>query len=213
MVAPRIVHGGAVRVNGSAAYVAGEQVQLRVNQGLFDIIVDTGSDNATPLVHTGSTGGPASTGAGDVHAHLHGRGAQEPGDHRHPAGQCRLRSGGRRRRSRMARSCCRPGFNVVGGQVDRYGDFGPAPEAGRRRELRDQRRHDHAPISSAIAVTDMLASGAGDRQPRLPAGRQPVRRPPRASVRRRRPERHASAAMRSSRRRGSHSADPTHRSI
>ncbi len=63
-----IQHGGATRVNGSAAYIAGEQVQFRANQGLFDIIVTTGSDNATPLVHTGSTGGPASTGAGDNHA-------------------------------------------------------------------------------------------------------------------------------------------------
>jgi hypothetical protein len=63
-----VQHGGATRVNGSAAYVAGEQVQFRANQGLFDIIVDVGSDNAVPLTHTGSTGGPASTGAADQQA-------------------------------------------------------------------------------------------------------------------------------------------------
>jgi hypothetical protein len=68
LVGPIIQHGGATRVNGSAAYIAGEQVQFRANQGLFDIIVSVGSDNATPLIHTGSTGGPASTGAGDNHA-------------------------------------------------------------------------------------------------------------------------------------------------
>ena len=63
-----VQHGGATRVNGSAAYVAGEQVTFRANQGLFDIIVSVGSANAQPLTHTGSTGGPASTGAGDNHA-------------------------------------------------------------------------------------------------------------------------------------------------
>ncbi|HVQ07431.1 MAG TPA: hypothetical protein VMS43_03255 [Allosphingosinicella sp.] len=68
MVAPTIRHGGSVRVNGSAAYIAGESVQMRVNQGLFDIIVDVGSDNSIPLVHLGTTGGPASNGATDPHA-------------------------------------------------------------------------------------------------------------------------------------------------
>jgi filamentous hemagglutinin family protein len=68
LIGEMVQHGGSTRVNGSAAYVAGEQVQFRANQGLFDIIVDVGSDNAIPLIHTGSTGGPASTGAGDNHA-------------------------------------------------------------------------------------------------------------------------------------------------
>nr|MDQ4086973.1 hypothetical protein [Pseudomonadota bacterium] len=67
MVAPRVVHGGSTRVNGSAAYVAGEDVDITINSGLFNIVVNTGSDNANPLTHTGSTGGPASTGAGDNH--------------------------------------------------------------------------------------------------------------------------------------------------
>ncbi|WP_395613865.1 beta strand repeat-containing protein [Allosphingosinicella sp.] len=68
LIGPVVQHGGSTRVNGSAAYVAGEQVTFRANQGLFDIIVDTGSDVAIPLTHTGSTGGPANVAAGDNHA-------------------------------------------------------------------------------------------------------------------------------------------------
>ena len=69
-VAPVIVHGGSVSVNGSAAYIAGEELEFTVNQGLFDIIVTTGSDNPTPITHAAgaSTGGPASTGGTDNHA-------------------------------------------------------------------------------------------------------------------------------------------------
>ncbi|HZF94067.1 MAG TPA: hypothetical protein VEZ20_04250 [Allosphingosinicella sp.] len=67
MVAPRIEHGGAVRVNGSAAFVAAEAVTLRIDQGLFDIDIEVGTGDLAPIVHTGSTGGPASGGAGDNH--------------------------------------------------------------------------------------------------------------------------------------------------
>ena len=68
LVSPVINHGGSTRVNGSVAYIAGEQVSFSVNQGLFDIVVGAGSDNAQPIVHTGSTGGPSSTGiTGDNH--------------------------------------------------------------------------------------------------------------------------------------------------
>ena len=66
-VAPRIVHGGSVTVNGSAGYLAGEEAEFSVSEGLFDIIVPVGSDNPDPIVHTGSTGGPASTGGTDNH--------------------------------------------------------------------------------------------------------------------------------------------------
>ena len=66
-VAPSIDHAGSVRVNGAAAYVAGNQVELRANDGLFDIIVPVGTDSATPITHSGTTGGPASTGAADIH--------------------------------------------------------------------------------------------------------------------------------------------------
>lgn len=67
MVAPVVTHAGSVRVNGTAAYIAGENVSVTVNDGLFDIVVIAGSDNATPLEHTGNTGGPSSTGPGDNH--------------------------------------------------------------------------------------------------------------------------------------------------
>jgi hypothetical protein len=73
LVAPRVVQGGTVNVNGSAAYVGGEDVTLTMNQGLFDIAVNVGTsdpfnpDSGNGVVHTGTTGGPASTGAGDNH--------------------------------------------------------------------------------------------------------------------------------------------------
>ncbi|MFL6752380.1 MAG: DVUA0089 family protein, partial [Sphingomicrobium sp.] len=67
LIAPRIEQGGAVRVNGSAAYVAAEGVTMSVNQGLFDIQVDVGTTDGNGVVHSGSTGGPASTGAEDNH--------------------------------------------------------------------------------------------------------------------------------------------------
>ncbi|MBB6124137.1 hypothetical protein [Sphingobium subterraneum] len=60
MVAPRIVQGGTVNVNGSTAYVAAEQASISVNAGLFDIAVTTGSGDANGVVHTGTTTGPAS---------------------------------------------------------------------------------------------------------------------------------------------------------
>ncbi|HEX8262253.1 MAG TPA: hypothetical protein VF547_05205, partial [Allosphingosinicella sp.] len=67
MVAPRIDHGGAVRVNGSAAYVAAEAVSIRIDQGLFDIDIQVGTSDSNPIVHRGTTSGPASSGAGDNH--------------------------------------------------------------------------------------------------------------------------------------------------
>ena len=67
LVAPRIEHRGTIDVNGSAAFIAGEQLEFSVNQGLFDINIAVGSDNPQPIVHTGTTGGPASTGGADNH--------------------------------------------------------------------------------------------------------------------------------------------------
>jgi filamentous hemagglutinin family protein len=67
MIAPKVQQGGAVRVNGSAAYVAGQQFTMSMNQGIFDIQVDVGTDDTAGIVHTGSTGGPSSTGFGDNH--------------------------------------------------------------------------------------------------------------------------------------------------
>ena len=66
-VAPQIAMGGNAYINGSTAYVAGEQVNLTYNAGLFDIEIPVGTSVTTPIVHTGTTGGPSSTGAGDDH--------------------------------------------------------------------------------------------------------------------------------------------------
>lgn len=67
LVAPRIDQGGDIRVNGSVGYVAGEAVDLFIDDGLFDIMIPTGTSVSTPISHTGSTGGPASSDIGDNH--------------------------------------------------------------------------------------------------------------------------------------------------
>jgi filamentous hemagglutinin family protein len=67
LVAPRIEQGGKVRVNGSAAYAAGEQLTMTMNQGLFDIQVDVGTSDYNGVVHTGETSGPANASAADNH--------------------------------------------------------------------------------------------------------------------------------------------------
>jgi filamentous hemagglutinin family protein len=158
LIAPVVQHGGSVRVNGSAAFVAGEEVQIRVNAGLFDIIVTAGSDNAVPLIHTGSTGGPASSGAGDNHgiylvavpknqaitAILEGNVGFDP------AINAAIENGA---------IVLSAGYAVVGGVPDRFGDFGvePVPGLGASFHIRG------GTITSDLfgfAVTDMLASGA-----------------------------------------------------
>ena len=67
MIAPGIIQQGNVRVNGSAGYIAAEAVDLVINDGLFDINVQTGSEVANAIRHRGSTGGPASGALGDNH--------------------------------------------------------------------------------------------------------------------------------------------------
>lgn len=59
LVAPRIVQSGNVSVDGSAAYVAAEQVDIRTNNGLFDINVLVGAEGGNVITHTGNTTGPA----------------------------------------------------------------------------------------------------------------------------------------------------------
>lgn len=59
LVAPRVVQGGTVTVNGSTAYIAAEQADLTINEGLFDIVVTVGTTDANGIVHTGTTTGPA----------------------------------------------------------------------------------------------------------------------------------------------------------
>ncbi|WP_164115409.1 hypothetical protein [Sphingorhabdus sp. Alg239-R122] len=63
LVAPRVVQGGNVNVNGSVAYVGAEQADLTINNGLFDINVTVGTTDANGVVHeeTGRTLGPSST--------------------------------------------------------------------------------------------------------------------------------------------------------
>ena len=68
LVAPRVEQDGNVRVNGSAAYVAGGKVSMTMNQGLFDIQVFVGTSDANGIVHDGSTTGPANAAAGDNHS-------------------------------------------------------------------------------------------------------------------------------------------------
>ena len=69
LVAPRIEQGGIVKVDGSAAYVAADQLTMTMNQGLFDIQVDVGggTDDANGIVHTGSTTGGATSALSGTH--------------------------------------------------------------------------------------------------------------------------------------------------
>ncbi|HYI49049.1 MAG TPA: hypothetical protein VEX35_11360 [Allosphingosinicella sp.] len=159
MVSPRILHGGSVRVNGSAAYVAGETVDMRVNQGLFDIIVKVGSDNPVPLTHLGTTGGPASGAADDIHAiYLVAMPKNQAitailqGDIGFdPAVSVGVENGV---------IVLSAGASVVGGVVDRYGDLTgtPAPDLAASFQIAG------GIVRSDLfgtARTDMLASAVG----------------------------------------------------
>ena len=59
MVAPRVVQRGLVSTDGSTAYVAAEQADIRINQGLFDINVLVGAEGGTVIEHSGTTTGPS----------------------------------------------------------------------------------------------------------------------------------------------------------
>ena len=61
LVAPRVVQGGTVRVNGSAAYVGAEAADITINGGLFDISISAGTTDANGVVHTGTTERPGAT--------------------------------------------------------------------------------------------------------------------------------------------------------
>jgi filamentous hemagglutinin family protein len=69
LVAPRIEQGGNVKVDGSAAYVAAQQLTMTMNQGLFDIQVDVGggTDDTQGIVHSGSTTSGDSAALSDTH--------------------------------------------------------------------------------------------------------------------------------------------------
>lgn len=70
VVAPKVVQAGLVTVRGSTAYVAAEAATLTINSGLFDIVVDRGSDDAVGVSHTGATTGPAGV-TGDANRRIY----------------------------------------------------------------------------------------------------------------------------------------------
>ncbi|HST35796.1 MAG TPA: hypothetical protein VLK25_04110 [Allosphingosinicella sp.] len=157
LIAPRVVHGGSLRANGSIAYVAGETLQMRVNNGLFDIIVSTGSDNATPIIHTGTTGGPSSVAADDVQriymvavpknqaitAVLEGNVGFDP------AVNVGVENGA---------IVLSAGHSVVGGNVDRFAAASPVPVPGVAASFHIRGGTVTSDLTGT-AVTDMLASG------------------------------------------------------
>ncbi|HKY82680.1 MAG TPA: histidine kinase, partial [Sphingobium sp.] len=55
LVAPRVVQGGTVTVNGTAAYVGAEQADITISGGLFDINILAGTTDANGVVHSGTT--------------------------------------------------------------------------------------------------------------------------------------------------------------
>jgi hypothetical protein len=59
VVAPQITQGGTITADGSVAYVAAEAATVSINAGLFDIAFTTGSGATNPIIHTGTTTGPA----------------------------------------------------------------------------------------------------------------------------------------------------------
>jgi hypothetical protein len=67
LVAPRVEHNGSIRVNGSAGLIAAEAVDLTIADGLFNIVIQTGTPVADAITSNGSIGGPASTGGTDNH--------------------------------------------------------------------------------------------------------------------------------------------------
>lgn len=71
VVAPRVEQAGTVSVNGSAAYVAAEAATMTINSGLFDIIVDSGSDDTEGVVHTGTTQWPANASSTDANHRIY----------------------------------------------------------------------------------------------------------------------------------------------
>ena len=81
VIAPRIAMNGTAYVNGTTAYLAGDNVIVRKysNPAKFSFEI-YGNSAETAIIHTGSTGGPASTGAVDLHQIIFGvRGGNEYG--------------------------------------------------------------------------------------------------------------------------------------
>ncbi|QDH35703.1 hypothetical protein [Porphyrobacter sp. YT40] len=80
VVAADVQMSGTARVNGTHAYVAGEVVNLRLSNGLFDIAIPVGTAASGQVVTLdGTIGGPSSTGAGDNHMiYALARASQDP---------------------------------------------------------------------------------------------------------------------------------------
>ncbi|WP_324260567.1 hypothetical protein U4960_10405 [Altererythrobacter sp. H2] len=57
MWAPRVVQGGTVISGGNVSYVGAESGTLTVTGGLFDMVIDVGTDDPNGVVHTGTTTG------------------------------------------------------------------------------------------------------------------------------------------------------------
>ena len=55
LVAPRVVQSGTVSTNGVTAYVAAGAADIKINNGLFDIVVTSGTDDPNGVVHSGAT--------------------------------------------------------------------------------------------------------------------------------------------------------------
>ncbi|HEX8057618.1 MAG TPA: hypothetical protein VF481_13225, partial [Novosphingobium sp.] len=56
IVAPQIVQGGTIELDGSVGLIAAESVSVLIQNGLFDIDVQVGTTVANAITHTGSTG-------------------------------------------------------------------------------------------------------------------------------------------------------------
>lgn len=65
VVAAEIQIFGSSSINGSTAFIGGEQVNVTVTNGLFDIQIPVGSSSPVPIQIDGDVGGPSSTGVTD----------------------------------------------------------------------------------------------------------------------------------------------------
>jgi filamentous hemagglutinin family protein len=66
LVAPRVVQAGTLQSQTGIALVGAEQADITINAGLMNIVVTEGTTDANGIVHSGTSGGPASTGLADV---------------------------------------------------------------------------------------------------------------------------------------------------
>ncbi len=65
LVSPRVVQNGSVSADRSIAYIAAEQVDLKIDAGNFDFVIGQGTTDANGIVHAGTTTGSASANGSD----------------------------------------------------------------------------------------------------------------------------------------------------